>query len=399
MLDQDTAGAFCEHGRESRRIAAGGPLADLTFAVKDLFDVEGLPTGAGNPDWLRTHPVPTTSASAVERLLAAGACFVGKTKTDELAWSLSGQNAHYGTPANTAAPGRVPGGSSSGSASAVAAGLADAALGSDTGGSVRLPASFCGLYGLRPTHGRIPIDGAVPLAPSFDTVGWFARDPEVFARVGRVLLPNVRDLRRPARLMLAEDLFGFAGAAARGALAGGVAAVESLIGKAEPVDLAMGELQTWRETFRIVQSAEAWAAQGAWISRVRPALGPGVRDRFAAASELDPASVDAAVVRRASIRAQIDAMLRPGSVLLLPTAREIAPRLDASDEQMDRFRAGALALLCPAGLAGLPQLTVPVGELDGCPIGLSLIGARGEDEALLDLACALGRWTRGGPTG
>ncbi len=399
MLDQDTAGAFCDHGRETRQTTTRGPLAGLSFAVKDLFDVAGLPTGAGNPDWLRTHPVPATSASAVERLLEAGARFVGKTKTDELAWSLSGQNAHYGTPANTAAPGRVPGGSSSGSASAVAAGLADAALGSDTGGSVRLPASFCGLYGLRPTHGRIPIDGAVPLAPSFDTVGWFARDPEVFARVGRARSRAPGSRTRPSRLMLAEDLFGFAGSAARTALADGVAAIESLIGKAEPVDFAMGELQAWRETFRVVQSSEAWAAQGAWISRVRPALGPGVRDRFAAASELDPATVDAAVARRASIRAQIDAMLRPGSVLLLPTAREIAPRLDATDAEMDRFRAAALALLCPAGIAGLPQITLPVGRMEGCPIGLSLIGARGEDEALLDLARALGPWADGRPVG
>lgn len=165
-----------------------GPLAGVTLAVKDLFDVAGLPTGAGSPEWLATHPVPNESAAAVSRLLDAGAHIVGKTHTDELAWSLNGENAHYGTPQNPNAPGRIPGGSSSGSAAAVAGSLVQIALGSDTGGSVRLPASYCGIYGIRPTHGRIDLRGVVPLAPSYDTVGWFARDPMLLSTVGKVLL-------------------------------------------------------------------------------------------------------------------------------------------------------------------------------------------------------------------
>src|SRR5690606_37246293 len=174
--------------RQEPDVALTGPLAGLRLAVKDLFDVAGMPTGAGNPRWLETHEAPDADAEAVARLRAAGASLVGKTITDELAWSLNGSNAHYGTPDNPAAPGRLPGGSSSGSASAVASGLADIGLGTDTGGSIRVPASYCGLFGLRPTHGRVPLEGAVPLAASFDTAGVFTRDAATLRKASETLL-------------------------------------------------------------------------------------------------------------------------------------------------------------------------------------------------------------------
>src|SRR5262245_40397488 len=168
--------------------ATAGPLVGTTFVAKDLYDVRGYRTGAGNPDWERTHEPAARTAPAIERLLAAGATLVGKSCTDELAFSLDGINVHYGTPLNPRFPDRLPGGSSSGSASAVAAGLCDFALGSDTSGSIRVPASYCGVYGFRPSHGAVPIDGVVPLAPAFDTVGWLARDAAMLRRSGRILL-------------------------------------------------------------------------------------------------------------------------------------------------------------------------------------------------------------------
>src|SRR5690349_6653053 len=192
---------------------AGGPLAGLTFAAKDLFDVAGRPTGGGNPDWARTHPVPERHAWAVQTLLDAGADLIGKTITDEVSLGILGENPFYGTPTNPRAPGHVPGGSSSGSAVAVAAGLCDTALGTDTGGSVRVPASFCGLYGIRPTHGRLDLRGMMRQAPSSDTTGWFADDPEIFARVSSVLLGE--DIPEepgalPPRLLIATDAFALA---------------------------------------------------------------------------------------------------------------------------------------------------------------------------------------------
>src|SRR5499425_2667990 len=192
--------------------APNGPLAGLTFAAKDLFDVAGHPTGGGNPDWARSNPVPARHAWAVQKLLDAGATLIGKTITDEVSLGIVGENAFYGAPVNSRAPDRVPGGSSSGSAAAVAAGLCDTALGTDTGGSVRVPASFCGLYGIRPTHGRLPVAGMMPQAPSSDTTGWFARDAATFAKVSSVMLDEAIPAALPSTLIIAADAFGFANA-------------------------------------------------------------------------------------------------------------------------------------------------------------------------------------------
>src|SRR5579863_10035652 len=206
----DPINAFVPGPRVTIAGAPNGPLTGLTFAAKDLFEVAGHPTGGGNHDWARSNPIPTRHAWAVQTLLDAGATLIGKTITDEVSLGILGENAFDGTPLNTKAPDRVPGGSSSGSAAAVAAGLCDTALGTDTGGSVRVPASFCGLYGIRPTHGRLDLSGMLPQAPSSDTAGWFARDAQTFARVSSVLLEEEIPRELPKRLVVAADCFGFA---------------------------------------------------------------------------------------------------------------------------------------------------------------------------------------------
>ncbi len=192
-LVHDTAKAFMPYPETPVPNAGSGPLSGLSFAVKDLFDVAGYPTSGGQPFVLALSGIKTHTAPTVQKLLDAGARFVGKTITDELAFSMNGQNAHFGSPINGAAPERITGGSSSGSAAAVSSRLCDFALGSDTGGSVRGPANHCGLYGLRPTHGRISLQDVLDLSPSFDTCGWFTRDLHSFARVAEVLLGEDTD--------------------------------------------------------------------------------------------------------------------------------------------------------------------------------------------------------------
>src|SRR5215207_7948504 len=172
-IDAAEDDAFIE-GVEEVDPTRSGLLDGLSFAVKDLIDIGGYKTGCGNPSWGDTHPLASMNAVCVEQLLDAGARCVGKTVSDELAFSLLGENHFYGTPLNPKAPDRVPGGSSSGSASAVACGLLDFALGPDTGGSVRVPANNCGVWGMRPSHGFISVAGVNPLAPTFDTVGILA---------------------------------------------------------------------------------------------------------------------------------------------------------------------------------------------------------------------------------
>src|SRR6516225_9676991 len=279
ILDQDNLGAFCRHTHVAAKGAGAGPLANLIFGVKDIYDVAGCRTGFGSPEWLATHGPATRTAPSVQVLLDAGADLAGKTHTDELTYSLMGENAHYGTPININAPGRVPGGSSSGSAAAVAGRLVDFAVGSDTGGSVRAPASFCGIYGIRPTHARVSLDGACPLAPTFDTCGWFARDPELLERVGRVLLGDT-SRERPGKLLIADDAFKIAGDVVTGALGSALERVSSRIGKPAGVTVAGEGLSQWFRVFRVLQGAEIWAGHGDWVTRVKPKLGPGVKERI-----------------------------------------------------------------------------------------------------------------------
>ena len=218
---------------------------------------------------------------------------LGKTQTDELTFSLNGENAHYGTPVNVNAPGRIPGGSSSGSAAAVAGGLVDFALGSDTGGSVRAPASFCGVYGLRPTHGRISLEGACPLASSFDTAGWFARDADVMERVGSVLLQEPPDRTLPKHLLIAEDAFALAGPEATAALERGLERVVAL-GRSKRITVSPEGLREWLEVFRTLQGFEIWAQHGAWVEEAKPDLGPGIRQRVQWASTITESDAKAA---------------------------------------------------------------------------------------------------------
>jgi amidase len=239
LLHDDPACAFLPYPAVAVPHAPDGPLAGLTVAVKDLYDVAGYPTGGGSPHVLAMSGVKTRSAPIAQKMFDAGARFVGKTHTDELAFSMNGKNAHFGTPVNGAAPERIPGGSSSGSASAVSNRLCDFALGSDTGGSVRAPANHCGLYGIRPTQGRVSLQGCLPLAASFDTPGYFTRDAKTFVRVAEVFLgPDSTPLPEKPRLLLATGAFAALSAEARGALASVVKAVEGRLGQAEMVEVA-----------------------------------------------------------------------------------------------------------------------------------------------------------------
>lgn len=383
---EDTVGAFATtDGIEG---AADGPLAGRTVAVKDIYDTAGRVTGCGNPTWAATHAPAEAHAAAVEALLAAGATVVGKTHTDELAWSLTGANAHFGTPVNVAAPDRVPGGSSSGSAAATAAGLVDIGLGSDTGGSIRLPASFCGIMGLRPTHGRIPLRGVMPLAPSFDTVGWFARDLETMRAVARVLDLPV-EAPRPARLLLAVDAWAGTEAAVVEALAPAVEALQGALGPATPWRIAAEPLAHWREVFRVCQASEVWDTHGAWVTAHRPDFGPGVAERFAMASRIGPDEREPMEAERARLATTLRERLPEDAVVVLPSAPGPAPKRAATAADLDAYRAAALALLSPAGIAGLPQLSLPAGTVDGAPVGLSLMAARDREGLLFEAASAL----------
>jgi amidase len=375
------SGAFVPGPPVTAKPTAQAKLSGLAFAVKDLIDVAGHITGGGNPDWLRTHAPAQQTAPSVDQLLAAGAALSGKTITDELAFSLEGVNAHYGTPLNTACPDRIPGGSSSGSASAVAAGVVDFALGTDTGGSVRVPASFCGLFGFRPTHDAIPLIGVIPFAPSYDTIGWFARDMATLAAVGDVLLPTgaPSPIRR---LVVARDAFALADPPVATALHERCA----WLGAREEIAVFEGEESDWLACYRVLQGAEIWRELGPWITATKAAFGPAIAPRFADAATISEADVARFVPRRTEFARRLRKLLADGTGLVIPTAPCIALRKDAPDEEIGAFYPRALTLTSIAGHAGLPQLTLPAGQIDGCPIGLSIVAGAHLDRALLDVS-------------
>ena len=384
-------GAFVPGGRFRIAGAAAGPLTGLTFAAKDLFDVAGHPTGGGNPDWARANPLPSRHAWAVQRILDAGATLIGKTVTDEVSLGILGENPFDGTPRNPRAAGRVPGGSSSGSAVAVAAGLCDTALGTDTGGSVRVPASFCGLYGIRPTHGRLDLAGMMRQAPSSDTTGWFARDAETFARVSAVLLGEAIPDALPRRLIVATDAFAVADAAAARALQPLVERLARVVGEVAEEALAPPGLAAWANAQRTLQPAEAWETFRDWIDRVNPRLQFSVARNLTLAAMIAPGERARAAAVREAARERMRRLLPPGTILCQPTTPFPAPACGQSLSALDPLRERITRLCCHGGLTGVPQVAVPGATVDDLPIGLSLIGGHGSDALLVAAARALAR--------
>jgi amidase len=385
----DDINAFVPGPRVHIEGRPGGPLAGLTFAAKDLFDVAGYPTGGGNPDWARANSVPTRHAWAVQRLLDAGATLIGKTITDEVSLGIVGENAFYGTPVNSRAPDRVPGGSSSGSAAAVAAGLCDTALGTDTGGSVRVPASFCGLYGIRPTHGRLDVSGMMQQAPSSDTTGWFARDIATFAKVSSVMLGEAIPTTLPRKLVIAADAFAFAEPEVSAALRPLVERLRALIGGVWEEVMAPAGITQWARAQRTLQPSEAWLTFKDWIDRDNPRFAFSVARNLILGSMIPDSERGWAQLVRHEARGRMRYLLPEGTILCLPTTPFPAPKrgepLSVASMQRDRL----LCLCCHGGLTGVPQVSIPGTTVDGLPVGLSIVGAPGTDATLIAVASGL----------
>ena len=393
--------AFMPYPTVALAAARHGPLAGLSFAVKDLFDVAGYPTSGGQPMLLAMSGIKTCSSPVVTQLLDAGAQFVGKTITDELAFSINGQNAHFGDPINPHAPDRISGGSSSGSASAVAHGLCDIGIGSDTGGSVRAPANHCGLIGIRTSHGLVSLEHAVAFAPSLDSCGWFASDIDVFIKASEVLLQApvcqtalLGPISKP-RWMLGSHWWSAlapeVGKAHQAAMQGIGNAIEQAGQALLSFDIdfpAFGatRLDDLVLAFRQIQGFEAWQCDGALIQDYALSLGPGVAERFAWASQVSEADYIKASKLREAFANWMQGQLADDGLLIVPTMPDVAPLRQADSASLDQYRASAMRMLCVAGLCRLPQINLPLSQRLGAPLGLSLIGPAASDLALLPWA-------------
>jgi amidase len=353
--------------------------------------VPGHVTGAGNPDWARTHAPATDLAAVLDRLTAAGAALAGRTVVDELSFGLFGVNPHHGTPRNPVAPDSLPGGASSGAAAATAAGLVDFAVGLDSGGSVLVPASLCGLYGVRPTPGRVSLAGAFTVAPSFDAVGWLARDPEVLWQVTTALLGGADPGPPMARLVLPDDAWAGADDEVVDAMVPELQRLGLRLAMVHEPALAAEGLDRWAAALALLQAHEAWGELGDWLTASNPTVALEVKHRLDAARDAAGHDLAGAAALRQRATDRLHGLLGPDTVVALPTTPEISPLLDAGQGELASFRSRVLALVAPAALAGLPQVTIPVVQLAEYPVGLSLIGAPGRDEAVVSVAATVAR--------
>ncbi|MDH6374156.1 amidase [Paenibacillus sp. PastF-3] len=389
MILDNRYGAFIDSELTVGRLG-NGILDGMTFAVKDVYAIAGHSPSAGNPDWLRSHNPSTEHAAVVRRLLQSGATLRGATHTDELMYSLGGENHHYGTPINPRAAGCIPGGSSSGSAVAVASGSVDFALGTDTGGSIRVPSAYCGVYGFRPTHGVVDLKGVIPLSPQFDTVGWMADRMDVLQKVGEVLLGIGRmdekgddSQKKMGTLFVATDCWELVVPKDVSILADGLNCLRTGADHFLKTEIAPEGLKVWMDVFRELQGNEIWTTHCAWIEKVKPFFGPDIAARFSWAASLADKDHSIALNKRAEISAQLRGLLGEDNCLVIPTVPGPAPLRGGGLRQLEENRSGAMMLSCIAGLAGLPQVTLPMLSTNGLPLGLSVIAGHGQDLRLL----------------
>lgn len=367
------------HGSET------GTLANRRFAVKDVYHIKGRTAGAGNPDWERTHTPAKRNAKAVDLLLRAGAVLSGTTHTDELMFSLNGENDHYGTPVNPADPTRIPGGSSSGSAVAVAAGLTDFALGTDTGGSVRVPASYCGIFGFRPTHGLVPIDGVIPLAERFDTVGWMANEAELLYDIGAALINEpVQTEAAFSKIVIPSDVMSLAGKKSREPFFSMLEKMNETKLEISDAPLADKGLDEWLNIFRTLQGYEIWQTHGKWIKETNPSFGSDIEQRFKWASTITHEDYEEAVHKQKELQSQLEEKIGKDTLVAFPTTPGIAPPLKMDGPGLEQERKRMLQLTCISGLTGYPQVSLPIMMVDGSPVGFSFLSAGNQDLRLLN---------------
>ena len=359
-----------------------GLLSNLNFVLKDMCDVKNLKTSCGNPDFFKKCDFANDYAPFLKDLLNEGPVLKGITVCDEFFYSLIGENGHYGTPTNLNAPSCVPGGSSSGSAAALTTDLYDFSIGSDTGGSVRIPASFCGLIGIRPTHNRINTKGVYPMAPSFDTVGWFANNPEIFQKVGNVLLNNIeRSNVDFKQYVVAEDLLELCDAEVQDNFNNYINVNIPNINKTR---LSTNTKAIIADNFRILQGAEVKENIIPWIEKNKPNISPEIRSRIDMASKITDIEVNRALIFRKTLIDEIEKSLPEGTIAVFPTSPFSAPKSGQDDESLGSFRKRLMELTSIAGMTSRPQITIPRLKDKSGPVGISLLGWKYSDEILLN---------------
>ncbi|CAN8256794.1 unnamed protein product [Cochlearia groenlandica] len=391
--------------------AAKQSLSGLTFSISDSFDVKDYITGFGSPQWKKTHEAAEKTAVVVTTLLKNGATCVAKTIMEEMGFGITGENKHYGTPINPLMPSNVPGGCSSGSAVSVGAELVDFALGIDTTGGVRIPASFCGILGFRPSQGTVSSVGVLPNSQSLETVGWFARDPSVLCQVGHALL-NLSAVthKRQRSFIFADDLFEFSDIPKQKSVHVVRKAIENLPGYQTPKHMNVGKyvassvpslaefceqsgksqnsasaLKSLAAVMLSIQRHEFKTNHEEWSQACRSFLGPRFSNDVAAALKSRHESIKSLYRVKTEMRATIQSLLKEDGILVIPTVADPPPKLNTKNKNsLNEFLDRSYALSSIASMSGCCQVTIPLGKHGECPISVSFLTYYGGDKFLLD---------------
>ena len=359
-----------------------GLLSNLNFVVKDMCKIKNHKTSCGNPDFYQKCKVASDFAPFLKVILEEGATLKGITICDEFFYSLIGENGHYGTPTNLNAPGCVPGGSSSGSAAALTTNLYDFSIGSDTGGSVRVPASFCGLFGIRPTHDRINTEGVYPMAPSFDTLGWFSKNIDIFKKIGSILLNlNEKTEFLFKEFVIAEDILELANPDIVNLFNN---YINNKFPKIKRFRLSVHDKEIIADNFRILQGGEIKENIIPWILENKPKISPEISARIEMAKKITNDQIDEALNFRSTLIEEIDKSLPKGMIALFPTTPFSSPKCGQSDEQLGSYRKKLMEFTSIAGMTSRPQISMPKFKDNTGPIGISLLGWQYSDEILLE---------------
>ncbi|MEF1309157.1 amidase [Vibrio mytili] len=381
---------YCTQGPKTLAALQQGALNGLRFVFKDLFDVQGFRTGAGNPKWLETHDKAESTSPLILSLLNNGAECHGRVQTDELAYSLNGINVHYGTPVNPLAPDCLPGGSSSGSAVAVAKGDVDFSIGTDTGGSVRVPASYCGLFGLRPTLGQLPLEHSFTLAESFDTAGVFSKNLTILNKVFSCLSPNKRRHTVATTLMLDESLTKTLGSERQAELEQWAKRAGIQLEYRNALQEAGYDLGDLSALFRTVQGYEIIARHGSWLDNYGHTLAPAIQERVEWARTISKQDYLNAKEQQTKFTRWLAGQLTSSDVLwVLPTTPGKPPKLTTADADLAQYRSDLMGLTSLAGLSGFPQLHIPMTNIANGPCGVSLLGSANREYDLIATASSL----------
>ena len=363
-------------------ISNSGYLSGMTFLCKDMCDIKGFKSSCGNPDFYKHSIEALDYAPFLKKIMNEGAILKGITICDEFFYSIIGENKHYGTPINKNAPNCVPGGSSSGSAAALTNHDFDFTIGTDTGGSVRVPASFCGVYGFRPTHGRIDLNKVYPMAESFDTLGWFSNNTSNMLKLGKLFFNNFKETKiEQKNILFPIDIVDGLDQDIKSQIYN---YCEYKFKNLKKVQLSRYKKYELADCFKVIQGYEIKLNILPWIKKYSPKISNEINSRFKMVENITKNMYDNAKNMRKEFISELDNNLPFDSFLIFPTTPFSAPIKGQSNQDLTELRKKVMEFTCIGGLSSRPQISIPKFKGSTGPIGLSVLGNKNADEIMLN---------------